>query len=122
VYKLVEFDGRPVVKLSEEKATEPGRKQVFRGPDGDVVGLRDEPPPAGTDPILVPVMRAGERTGPRRGLEVARRLFEADLVRLPPAATQLEDPEPPQPPFSEALLRLTAEARAEALRRAGITR
>ncbi len=30
-YKLVEYDGRPMLKLSEHKATEPGRKQVFRG-------------------------------------------------------------------------------------------
>ena len=29
-YKLVEYDGRPILKLSEAKATEPGRKQVFR--------------------------------------------------------------------------------------------
>lgn len=122
VYKLVEFDGRPVVKLSEEKATEPGRKQVFRGARGDVVGLRDEPVPTGAEPMLVPVMRDGRRTGPQRGLEVARRLFEADLVRLPAAAARLEDPEPPQPPFSDALQRLTSEARAEALRRAGVAR
>ena len=31
VYKLVEFDGRPVLKLSPAKATAPGRKQVWRG-------------------------------------------------------------------------------------------
>src|SRR5207249_12299311 len=31
VYKLVEYDGRPVLKLSAEKSTEPGRKPVFRG-------------------------------------------------------------------------------------------
>ena len=30
-YKLVEYAGRPMLKLSEDKATEPGRKQVFRG-------------------------------------------------------------------------------------------
>jgi nicotinate phosphoribosyltransferase len=122
VYKLVEFDGRPVVKLSEQKATEPGRKQVFRGATGDVVGLRDEPPPAGTEPLLIPVMRGRERTGPRRGLDTARRLFEADLVRLPASATRLVDPEPPQPPFSEALQRLTAQAREDALRSAGVRR
>jgi nicotinate phosphoribosyltransferase len=121
VYKLVEFDGRPVVKLSEEKATEPGRKQVFRGSAGDVIGLREESPPIGAEPLLVPVMRDGRRSGPRRGLDVARRLFEVDLVRLPAAATRLDDPEPPQPPFSRALRELTAQARAEALRRAGVT-
>jgi nicotinate phosphoribosyltransferase len=121
VYKLVEFDGRPVLKLSEDKATEPGRKQVFRGPDGDVIGLREETPPDRSEPMLVPVMRDGSRTGPRRGLDVARRLFESDLVRLPDEARSLAEPHAPQPAFSDALRRLTEETRADALRRAGVS-
>jgi nicotinate phosphoribosyltransferase len=120
VYKLVEFDGRPVLKLSEDKATEPGRKQVFRGPSGDVVGLREEPGRDRSEPMLIPVMRDGRRMGPRRDLEVARHLFEADLVRLPDEARRLRDPVAPQPEFSDALRRLTDETRAEALRRAGV--
>ena len=48
VYKLVEFDGRPVLKLSAGKATAPGRKQVWRGPDGDMLALRDEPGAGGS--------------------------------------------------------------------------
>jgi nicotinate phosphoribosyltransferase len=120
VYKLVEFDGRPVLKLSEAKATEPGRKQVFRSSAGDVVALRDEPLPAGTEPLLVPVMLDGKRTGPPRSVEVARRLFESDVVRLPEPATRIRDPEPPQPVFSDALRELTERTRAEALRRAGV--
>jgi nicotinate phosphoribosyltransferase len=66
VYKLVEYDGQPVLKLSAGKATAPGSKQVFRGPDGDVVALRSEPVPDGHEPLLVPVMEAGRRTGPPR--------------------------------------------------------
>jgi nicotinate phosphoribosyltransferase len=120
VYKLVEFDGRPVLKLSEDKATEPGRKQVFRGPSGDVVALREEPVPDRFEPMLIPVMHDGMRTGPRRDLEVARHLFEADLVRLPDEARRLRDPVAPRPTFSDALERLTDETRTEALRRAGV--
>jgi nicotinate phosphoribosyltransferase len=120
VYKLVEFDGRPVLKLSADKATEPGRKQVFRGPHGDVIGLRDEPPPGRSEPMLVPVMRDGRRTGPHRDLPTARRLFEADLVRLPDEAARLLDPVGPRPALSDALRRLTEETRSEALRRAGV--
>ncbi len=48
-YKLVDYDGRPKMKLSEGKVTYPGKKQVFRKFDegsgrwaGDVVGLREE--------------------------------------------------------------------------------
>jgi nicotinate phosphoribosyltransferase len=120
VYKLVEFNGRPTLKLSEAKATEPGRKQTFRGPEGDMIGLREETAPPRSEPMLVPVMRGGRRTGPRRGLEVARRLFEADLVRLPQEACRLVDPVAPVARLSDALRRLTDEARADALRRAGV--
>ena len=120
VYKLVEYDGRPVLKLSEAKATAPGRKQVFRGPDGDVIGLRDEPVPPGTEPLLVPVMFGGRRTGPPRSISTARRLFEADLVRIPRAAKRVQDPHAMKPTSSPALVRLTDEARSDALRRAGI--
>lgn len=43
VYKLVEDDRGPKLKLAEGKATLPGRKQIFRGDGHDVLGLRDEP-------------------------------------------------------------------------------
>jgi len=120
VYKLVEFDGRPVLKLSAAKATAPGRKQVFRGPAGDVIALRNEPIPEGHEPLLVPVMQEGRRTGPRRTLETARALFEADLARLPEGAVRLRDPQPPRARFSDTLDELTGRVRAEMLRRAGV--
>lgn len=119
-YKLVEYDGRPMIKLSENKATEPGRKQVFRGPGGDSVGLRDEPLPDGAEPLLVPVMSGGERTGPHRTLETARSLFRADLEHVPEAALRLGDPESPEPRDTDALIALTEQARIEAERRAGL--
>jgi len=119
-YKLVEYDGRPMIKLSENKATEPGRKQVFRGPTGDLVGLRDEPLPEAHEPLLVPVMSGGERTGPRRTLETSRGLFRADLEHVSEAARRLIEPEPPEPGNTDALDRLTEQARTEALRRAGL--
>jgi nicotinate phosphoribosyltransferase len=119
-YKLVEYDGRPMMKLSPDKASSPGRKQVFREPGGDTIGLREEPLPAGTEPMLVPVMRAGQRTGPHRTLETARALFRADLEGLPERATRIEAPEPVEPRISQALARLTERARSDALRRAGV--
>jgi nicotinate phosphoribosyltransferase len=91
VYKLVAYDGRPVMKLSAGKATTPGPKQVFRGPDGDVIGLRDEAPPAGAEPLLVPVMREGHRTH-RESLDEARARFTADVDLLPAAAKQTSNP------------------------------
>src|SRR6266536_3053234 len=49
-YELVAYGDRPVLKLSPEKATVPGRKQVFRAPDAhrELVGLREEPRPRAT--------------------------------------------------------------------------
>ena len=119
-YKLVEYDGRPMLKLSEDKATEPGRKQVFRGRLDDVLGLRDEPLPDDREPLLVPVMSGGHRTGPHRTLERARALFRADLEHVPEEARRIEDPVAPHPGTSDALERLSEDATAEALRRAGL--
>src|SRR5437764_5206555 len=64
VYELVEYGGRPVMKLSTGKITTPGPKQVFRGAPGDVIGLTDGPPPAGTERLPVPVLRDGLRSPP----------------------------------------------------------
>src|SRR6185312_8057126 len=60
-YKLQEYAGKPRRKLSEGKATWPGRKQVWRrtGDDGrmrgDVLSLWNDTQQG--DPLIVPVMR-----------------------------------------------------------------
>lgn len=103
-YKLVEYDGTPVMKLSPGKATAPGPKQVFRGPGlRDVVGLANEEPPAGTEPLLRTVMRGGLRTEPPDTLDAARARFEADLALLPEPARRIENPEAPVPGMSTRL-------------------
>ncbi|PWR13185.1 nicotinate phosphoribosyltransferase [Micromonospora sicca] len=119
-YKLVAFGDRPVLKLSPGKATLPGPKQVFRDPagaSGDVVGLRDEPPPAGREPLLVPVMRGGRRlepADPAGEVCAARRRFDADLAWLPEGARRLADPTPltatVSPGLAELRDRVTAQA------------
>ncbi|WBB69407.1 nicotinate phosphoribosyltransferase [Micromonospora sp. WMMD812] len=111
-YKLVAVGDRPVLKLSPGKATLPGPKQVFRDPDGasgDVVGLRDEPPPDGRRPLLVPVMRDGRRlepADPAEAVRAARRRFDGELGWLPEAARRLIDPEPLATTVSPALTAL----------------
>jgi nicotinate phosphoribosyltransferase len=119
-YKLVEYDGRPMLKLSSQKASAPGRKQVFRADGGDVIGLRDEPLPAGHEPLLVPVMAGGIRSGPHRTLDTARALFRRDLERLPDATKTIEEPQRIEARTSDALHDLTERARADALRRAAV--
>ncbi|HYB13900.1 MAG TPA: nicotinate phosphoribosyltransferase, partial [Streptosporangiaceae bacterium] len=93
-YKLAAYDGRPVMKLSAGKTSPPGAKQVYRGPDGDVLALREEPPPPGHQPLLVPVMREGRPVGAQEPLAAARQRCRADLAWLPSAARALQDPVP----------------------------
>ncbi|MFE5589467.1 nicotinate phosphoribosyltransferase [Streptomyces sp. NPDC056549] len=121
-YKLVEYDGRPVMKLSSAKATAPAPKQVFRGPGlRDVIGLASEAEPEGTEPLLRTVMRGGLRTEPPDTLAAARARFEADLAALPEAARRIEGPVPPVPVVSTRLSVLTTVVRhrIEARTRAG---
>ncbi|GAB4331841.1 MAG: nicotinate phosphoribosyltransferase [Promethearchaeota archaeon] len=73
VYKLVECDGQPCIKLSPGKVTYPGAKQVFRsleGPAGDVLALRDEKLPG--EPLLERVVACGKRVAPPPPLSEAR--------------------------------------------------
>jgi nicotinate phosphoribosyltransferase len=77
-YKLVELDGRPVLKLSAGKATLPGRKQVWRAAGHDVLGLAGGEVEG--EPLLREVMRDGETTRPEtlgESRERARREREA---------------------------------------------
>ncbi|MCW3816698.1 nicotinate phosphoribosyltransferase [Micromonospora sp. DR5-3] len=118
-YKLVAYGDRPVLKLSPGKATLPGPKQVFRDPagaEGDLVGLRDEPPPADREPLLVPVMRGGRRLesgDPAGEVRAARRRFDADLAWLPEGARRLTDPTPLAVTVSPALTALHERVTAE---------
>ncbi|MFE0645818.1 nicotinate phosphoribosyltransferase [Streptomyces sp. NPDC058877] len=119
-YKLVEYDGRPVMKLSPAKLTAPGPKQVFRGPGcRDVIGLANEERPEGTDPLLRTVMRGGLRTDPPDLLSAARARFEADVAALPEGARRVEDPVPPVPVASTRLTALTTVVRHRIERRTG---
>jgi nicotinate phosphoribosyltransferase len=88
VYKLAEIAGSPVMKLSGSpaKATSPGRKQVWRGDTGDVIGLHDEDLEG--EPLLVEAMRDGQRRLPRAGLaQLAQRSQKAVAAVQPKVVT-----------------------------------
>ncbi|MFW6154231.1 MAG: nicotinate phosphoribosyltransferase [Planctomycetota bacterium] len=93
-YKLVAYAGRPRTKLSSGKLIYPGRKQVFRittddRMDHDTIAFADDSP-AG-DPLLVPVMRRGQRTGAGRAtLAQARETFSHNRRHLPDRLTALD--------------------------------
>jgi len=115
-YKLVDYAGRPVMKLSEGKVTSPGRKQVFRC-EGclDTVALRDEDTPPGAQPLLQPVMLGGRRTTPAHSPEAvvaaARERFTADLATLPAQVRRIHHPDTLVPGESADLISLTDELR-----------
>jgi nicotinate phosphoribosyltransferase len=113
-YKLVEYDGHPVMKLSSAKVTAPGRKQVFRRPgQPDVIALAGEEPPEAAQPLLRTVMRDGRRTWSPDHWQDARKRLREDLAALPGPALRIEDPEPVPPVWSKALTRLTASVRTD---------
>lgn len=104
VYKLVSYRGRGRTKLSEGKGVLPGRKQVYRiEANGvathDVIAQADESSDgiralhaaAGiARPLLVPVMRRGERLpAGTESLDAARARARAEIDRLPPELQQI---------------------------------
>jgi nicotinate phosphoribosyltransferase len=116
-YKLVRYKDRPVMKLSRDKVSAPGRKQVFRRarPFGDVLGLFEEPLPAGRERLLEPLMTKGKRKASRPPLSQSRAIFQADLALLPESARELRSPKSPPVRSTEALRRLSAETRRRLL-------
>lgn len=119
-YKLVSFDNRPVMKLSPDKVSLPGAKQVYRVKDVDgnfaidIIALEDENLPGGL-PVLEEVMKGGQRTAPAATLEEIRGRFQADFAALDDRFKTLN--RPPRYPVSVSgrLERLTSEVREEAL-------
>ncbi len=119
-YKLACYDGRPVMKLSPEKVSPPGVKQVYRllddrrNFDQDLVALLEEELPSG-EPLLETVMESGRKTRPEPALSEMRERFNADFERL--ASNFKQTVSPPRYPvtFSPALQRLTRQIQANLL-------
>jgi len=96
-YKLVDYNNRPVLKLSTGKASWPGRKQVFRFHDSrgqlrkDVIALRDEEL-SGAEPLLKKVMEKGAVIESPPSLEQGRKRCLAELKQLPETAKAIRNP------------------------------
>lgn len=115
-YKLVEYNGRPMMKLSAGKATLPGCKQVHRGAGfDDTVTLRDETGPRGTQPLLTTVMVKGRRLGAPAPLTRIQNDLRTALAALPAEARRISDPVAPVGATSD-LLRGLADTTRNRLR------
>ena len=122
-YKLVDFDGRPTLKLSPTKATWPGSKQVWRlTANGrlarDVLGLAGENGPEGGEPLLVPALQRGARVW-QDSLERARERCATQRSSLPERLRGL-DAGAFEVERSRALSELTEATAAEARGRHGL--
>ena len=91
VYKLVEYDGTPIVKLSEDKESLPAPKQVYRISDTegmferDVITDADNPIcNSNSSPLLSQVMENGRTINESPHVNAIRRHHRERLEGLPP--------------------------------------
>ncbi len=101
VYKLVEYRGAPILKLSPGKETLVGRKQIFRFLDGvgeysrDEIGLEDESTMGEhVQPLLTTVMTDGNRAWSSRSIQQLRSEFSNRFDHLPDRYKSLRAPAP----------------------------
>ena len=117
-YKLVQYDGRPVMKLSTGKVTYVGAKQVFRffDDDGfidhDTIGLKSENhPPAHT--LLQTFMVSGKRVRDPENLETIKMRVEKEFMKLPPQCKTLDAEKKVRVEISEELEKLQQEVKQQ---------
>jgi len=117
VYKLVEDNLGPKIKLSENKRTFPGRKQVYRvmNNDGnylyDVLELESEIHEG--RPLLEHVVRGGKKIIKPVPLEEVRDYSLDCVARLPLEARMVRVTKPYQLKIGSELIRLTEKLTAE---------
>ena len=97
IYKLVELDvgcgiKRFTAKLSEDKSTLPGAKQLFRFEGHDILARSGEC--SNGKAMLRPVLLGGKLVEPLPTLETARASAAAALAQLPAALHSLDPAEP----------------------------
>ncbi len=121
VYKLVEQEKGGAVqyraKFSAEKASYPGKKQVFRLIDKqgkylkDIIARDQEMPPAEAVPLLRPLMKKGEQVITVPGLPEIQQRTRESIERLPEEYRRLDHPLPYPVEKSEALQFLLKQIR-----------
>ncbi len=113
VYKLVDDDDGPVMKLSSGKVTLPGRKQIWRRDDYDVLALDGEAIEGGR-PLLVEVMAGGTRLAAPEPLAAIQARRAAAVAGLPSRLRTLTGRERPyEVRLSAGLEALAAAVTAE---------
>jgi nicotinate phosphoribosyltransferase len=113
IYKMAELDicgiKRFTAKLSEDKTSLPGAKQVFRHAEHDVVARSGECNLG--RPLLRPILLGGELVEPLPDLKATRAYAGESVRALDPALRQLEEAKPYDVRYSKELKELVERTR-----------
>jgi len=96
VYKLIQHNGIPKIKISEGKITYPGKKQVYRVYDEngkftkDILMLKNETSPEETEPIMIPIMKKGKLIYELPALDEIQQFYFKNMEKLPEEYKKLE--------------------------------
>ena len=112
VYKLVEIDGIATMKQANNKATYPGRKQIYRQCSGgkftkDRLALASELPLENEQPLLQLVMKQGQRVQAPEPLAEIQMRTTASVTSLCASTRLVNDPTALSVEISDALQQLT---------------
>ncbi|MFX1380370.1 MAG: nicotinate phosphoribosyltransferase [Promethearchaeota archaeon] len=113
VYKLIEYNGVPRIKTSEQKTTYPGKKQIYRIYDKngifkeDVLSLESESFPPNSEALLIPVMKEGKLITNLPTLDDIKKFYLGNIKKLPSFYKKLEEIDPFELKISKKLLKLT---------------
>jgi nicotinate phosphoribosyltransferase len=97
VYKLVEYQGKPRIKTSEDKLTYPGKKKLYRSYDNagifikDILTLEEEPKPQNSEPLLKQVFKKGKLTINMPNLKEIQQYYLQNIKKLPDKFKSLYD-------------------------------
>jgi nicotinate phosphoribosyltransferase len=113
VYKLIEYNKKPRIKISEEKITYPGIKQVDRlyGDDGlfqyDLLALESEAAMKNTQPLLRSIMKRGKLIVKLPSLDEVQWFYNENIKSLPEHYKTLDEIHVDSLKISKKLIELT---------------
>ncbi|MFX0075209.1 MAG: nicotinate phosphoribosyltransferase [Candidatus Hermodarchaeota archaeon] len=97
VYKLIEYNHKPKIKVSEDKLTHPGKKQIYRSFNErgefkeDILMLDNEPAPINSEALLIPMMKNGEIITALPDLDSIQQYYNENIKKLPEDFKLLEE-------------------------------
>jgi len=119
VYKLIEYNGRPKIKISEEKLTYPGKKQIYRIYNElgvfieDILTLDDEEALPNSEALLIPIMEKGNLINKIPQLMEIQQYYLKNIKKLPSEYKTLDENHIFKLKISEKLSVLTNSLRKE---------